>query len=190
MATMADAINQALIGHRVVIVCTVRVHPRYRTTTAPTSRRLTDAKIADVLTYVRSDWGNTAPTVSPEGIAFLRKELAGRSESFTQADLEAVPSETNLPAGDQPPVAKVDAPAVVQVMIRNMKFDPPNLEVKKGDVVEWKNDDITPHTATSTTFDSASIDPDKSWRHTFTDAGNFPYTCTFHPDMKAVVVVK
>jgi hypothetical protein len=29
MATMADAINHALIGHRVVIVCTVRVHPRY-----------------------------------------------------------------------------------------------------------------------------------------------------------------
>jgi hypothetical protein len=57
----------------------------------------------------------------------------------------------------QSPVENANAPAVVQVTIRNMKFDPPNVEVKKGDTVEWKNDDITPHTATSATFDSGSI---------------------------------
>lgn len=87
-------------------------------------------------------------------------------------------------------VADANAPAVIEVTIRNMKFNPSNLEVKKGDTVEWKNDDITPHTATSPSFDSGSIDPDKSWRHTFTEIGNFPYSCTFHPDMKAAVVVK
>jgi mono/diheme cytochrome c family protein/plastocyanin len=156
----------------------------------PWEKTLTDAKIADVLTYIRSDWGNNALPVAAEGIAALRKELAGRTDSFTQPDLEAVPAEANLPGGDQAAAANANAPAVVQVVIRNMKFNPPNLEVKKGDVVEWKNDDITPHTATSATFDSASIDPDKSWRHTFTEAGSFPYTCTFHPDMKAAVIVK
>ena len=90
------------------------------------------------------------------------------------------------------PTAGTDAnaPAVVQITIKNMKFDPPSVELKKGDAVEWKNEDITPHTATSATFDSASIDSDKSWRHTFTEAGNFPYVCTFHPDMKAIVIVK
>ncbi len=87
-------------------------------------------------------------------------------------------------------VADTNAPAVLQVTIKNMKFDPPTLEVKSGDVVEWKNDDITPHTATSATFDSASIEPEKSWRHTFTEPGSFPYHCTFHPDMKAAVTVK
>jgi plastocyanin len=71
-----------------------------------------------------------------------------------------------------------------------MKFDPPNLVVKKGDIVEWKNDDITPHTATSPTFDSGPINPEKSWRHTFTEAGSFSYSCTFHPAMKAAIVVK
>lgn len=156
----------------------------------PWEKTLTDAKIADVLTYIRSDWGNTAPPVAPEGIAALRKELASRSDSFTQADLEAVPLDSNIPGGDQASAAKADAPAVVQIMIRNMKFNPPSLEVKKGDTVEWKNDDITPHTATSTTFDSASIAPETSWRHTFTEAGSFPYNCTFHPDMKAAVIVK
>lgn len=87
-------------------------------------------------------------------------------------------------------VAESNAPAVLHVVMRNMKFDPSTLEVKVGDTVEWKNEDITPHTATSATFDSASIDPDKSWRHTFTESGNFPYTCSFHPDMKADVLVK
>ncbi len=88
------------------------------------------------------------------------------------------------------PVAETNAPAVLHVVMRNMKFDPSTLEVKVGDTVEWKNEDITPHTATSATFDSASIDPDQTWRHTFTESGNFPYTCTFHPQMKAAVLVK
>jgi len=74
--------------------------------------------------------------------------------------------------------------------MKNMKFSPATIEIKKGDTVEWKNDDITPHTATSATFDSASIAPETSWRHTFAEAGSFPYICTFHPDMKASVVVK
>lgn len=82
------------------------------------------------------------------------------------------------------------APAIVHVVMRNMKFNPATVEVKRGDVVEWKNEDITPHTVTSASFDSASIDPDKSWKHTFSEAGNFAYNCTFHPDMKASVTVK
>ena len=64
-------------------------------------------------------------------------------------------------------VAEAGVPVIVHVVMRNMKFDPATVEVKSGDVVEWKNEDITPHTATSTSFDSAPIDPDKSWKHTF-----------------------
>jgi len=76
------------------------------------------------------------------------------------------------------------------VAMKNMKFSPATIEIKKGDTVEWKNDDITPHTATSATFDSGSIASDAAWRHTFKEAGNFPYTCTFHPVMKGTVIVK
>ena len=156
----------------------------------PWEKTLSDAKIADVLSYIRSDWGNAASPVAPEGIGALRKELAGRSSSFTQADLEAVPADANLEGGHEEGAATAEAPAIVQVVMQNMKFNPARVEVRKGDIVEWKNDDITPHTATSAGFDSGSIDPEKSWRHTFVDAGSFPYTCTFHPDMKAVVIVK
>jgi plastocyanin len=91
---------------------------------------------------------------------------------------------------DKGAAAKAGARAVVKVSIRNMQFYPRTLKIKKGDVVEWKNDDVVPHTATSASFDSRSMNPGTSWRHTFTKAGQFAYVCTFHPTMTGVVVVK
>jgi len=87
-------------------------------------------------------------------------------------------------------VALALAFAVTQVSMRNLQFNPVALEVKKGDVVEWKNDDLVPHTATSASFNSGTIVAGQSWRHTFTDVGTFPYVCDFHPQMKGVVIVK
>src|SRR5688572_11727055 len=46
--------------------------------------------------------------------------------------------------------------AIAQVSMRTLQFYPPSLEVNKGGVVEWKNDDLIPHTATSPSFDSGS----------------------------------
>ena len=107
-----------------------------------------------------------------------------------QSTLQAVQTSTASAGAAQSKVADTNAPVVAHVAMKNMKFSPATIEIKKGDTVEWKNDDITPHTATSATFDSASIAPETSWRHTFTEPGSFPYACTFHPDMKAAVIVK
>jgi mono/diheme cytochrome c family protein len=77
-------------------------------------KTLTDAKIADVLTYIRSDWGNKGGPVSAAQIAALRKELASHAESFTEADLKAVPEDAELPGGEaagaKPPEAQSPAP--------------------------------------------------------------------------------
>ena len=107
-----------------------------------------------------------------------------------QSTLQAVQTGAASASAVQSTVADANAPVLAHVAMKNMKFSPATIEIKKGDTVEWKNDDITPHTATSATFDSGSIASDAAWRHTFTQAGSFPYTCTFHPDMKATVVVK
>ena len=107
-----------------------------------------------------------------------------------QSTLQAVQTSTASASAVQSTVADAKAPVVAHVTMKNMKFDPPLLEVKQGDTVEWTNADITPHTATAGTFDSGSIASDASWRHTFTEAGNFPYSCTFHPEMKGAVAVK
>jgi mono/diheme cytochrome c family protein len=71
----------------------------------PWDKTLTDAKIADVLTFVRQEWGNTGGPVATESIAALRKELAGHPDSYTEADLKAVPPDANLP-GSEAPAAK------------------------------------------------------------------------------------
>lgn len=107
-----------------------------------------------------------------------------------QSTLQAVQTGTASASAVQTPVADANAPLVLHVAMKNMKFSPATIEIKKGNTVEWKNDDITPHTATSAAFDSRSIASDAGWRHTFTQAGSFPYYCTFHPEMKGTVVVK
>jgi mono/diheme cytochrome c family protein len=63
----------------------------------PWEKTLTDAKIADVITYIRQAWGNQAGPVAPEGIAALRKEVAGRTTSYREPDLKAVPEDAGLP---------------------------------------------------------------------------------------------
>ena len=64
----------------------------------PWDKTLTDQKIADVMTYERSDWGNGASPVTAEQIAALRKELANHPESFTEHDILAAPDE-EIPGG-------------------------------------------------------------------------------------------
>jgi plastocyanin len=97
--------------------------------------------------------------------------------------------------------ATVTAPAPTQqstttvtpVIIRLVKFSPETIEVNIGQTVEWANNDLTPHTVTSQgtgDLNSGSIDAGASWRHTFTQAGSFPYYCTFHPEMKGTIIVK
>ena len=76
----------------------------------PWEKTLTDQKIADVVTYERSSWGNKGSPVTPEGVAALRKELAGRTESYTEPDILAVPADADLPGG-APPTPGPGAPA-------------------------------------------------------------------------------
>jgi mono/diheme cytochrome c family protein len=46
-----------------------------------------DEKIAAVLTYVRSEWGNKAAPVTPEQIAAVRTAEASRNKAWTQDEL-------------------------------------------------------------------------------------------------------
>lgn len=81
----------------------------------PWEKTLTDAKIADVITYIRQEWGNKGGPVSAAQIAALRKELANHPDSFVEADLHAVPDDAELPGGEpagaKPAEVKSPAPA-------------------------------------------------------------------------------
>jgi plastocyanin len=81
---------------------------------------------------------------------------------------------------------------VYRVEIKGMAYAVPELTVAPGDTVVWVNRDIVPHTVTADArrFDSGSLSPSAEWSFVARARGRFPYTCTFHPTMKGVLVVK
>ena len=78
------------------------------------------------------------------------------------------------------------------VTIKDMKYQVPTLTVEVGDTVEWKNEDIVSHTVTAVNkgFDSGTIRRGHSWKLVVKKRGTFAYTCTFHPNMKGVLIVR
>ena len=81
-------------------------------------------------------------------------------------------------------------------MIRDFKFEPATLTVDAGDIVEWQNDDILPHTATAdgegqkAAFDSGTIQTGAAWRFVARNKGRYNYTCTLHPNMDGKLIVQ
>jgi plastocyanin len=77
------------------------------------------------------------------------------------------------------------------VTIDGSKFEPETLSVTVGDTVVWVNKDLVAHTATSKVraFDSGLIAPGKSWKYKPKRAGDFAYTCTYHPTMNGTLRV-
>jgi plastocyanin len=119
----------------------------------------------------------------------MTKLETGGAELVSRETAPAAPAATAAP----PAQTQESTATVVPVTIQLVKYSPETIEVKAGQTVEWVNKDLTPHTVTSQgtgDLNSGSIDAGASWRHTFTQAGSFPYYCTFHPEMKGTVVVK
>jgi plastocyanin len=54
------------------------------------------------------------------------------------------------------------------------------------------NKDLYPHTATADdgTFDSGNIAAEASWTYTASKPGEYAYICTYHPTMKAKLIVQ
>jgi plastocyanin/uncharacterized membrane protein len=77
-----------------------------------------------------------------------------------------------------------------EVILKNFRFQPAQLNVHPGESIEFKNEDIYAHTVTADdgSFDSGLIQPGSSWKMTVTKAGNIGYHCTPHPNMKATLV--
>jgi plastocyanin len=101
-------------------------------------------------------------------------------------------------SGTKPASTSASAPAAgpavesATVDIKDFKYKPVTVVVKKGGRVRWTNSDTAAHTATADdrSFDTQTIDRGKSRMVAMTTAGTFAYHCDFHPFMKATVVVK
>lgn len=58
----------------------------------PPWKQLKDEQIALILTYIRNEWGNSAPPITAEQVAKIREETAAQTEPWTQSQLQAIPA--------------------------------------------------------------------------------------------------
>ncbi|MGN6399730.1 MAG: plastocyanin/azurin family copper-binding protein [Flavisolibacter sp.] len=89
------------------------------------------------------------------------------------------------------PDSNAPAHSVYTVEIKQMQFQPAQLEVKKGDTVVFVNHDIVMHNVTEQTnksWASPTLQNDSSWKWVATQSA--AYYCTLHPVMKGKVTVK
>jgi len=101
-----------------------------------------------------------------------------------------VPEVRSPPQLEETPRAEAVKTNTVTVTIENFKFMPTDAEIKVGDTVEWVNKDSTAHTVS---LDNGNVDQELpaggSVTYTFTEKGEYGYTCRFHPSMKGKVIV-
>jgi LPXTG-motif cell wall-anchored protein len=65
------------------------------------------------------------------------------------------------------------------------------MTVPMGTTVTWTDKSDTAHTVTSDTgaFGSSPVQPNQTFRFTFSQAGSFAYHCSIHPYMHGTIVV-
>lgn len=85
---------------------------------------------------------------------------------------------------------------LVTITISNFTYIPQDVSVSVGDSLQWKNNDIMAHTATSIsslTFDTGLIAPHQTSKPIAflkpTGAEGFDYGCTPHPFMSGKIIV-
>ncbi len=101
-----------------------------------------------------------------------------------------------------------DAAAVVK-MKNTLKFSPDTVKINVGETVLWKNTSLLMHTVTADSalagkkesvaypkdaepFNSGNLDPEQTFKHTFTVPGTYKYFCIPHEaaNMTGYVIVK
>jgi plastocyanin len=81
-------------------------------------------------------------------------------------------------------------PQTHTVIIKAMKFVPAEINVKRGDMVIWINQDMVGHNVTeerSKAWISPVIPAGKSWKMVIKQSSS--YFCSFHPVMKGEIQV-
>jgi plastocyanin len=94
------------------------------------------------------------------------------------------------PAAAAGPEVKIVEPPFRQP--QEWTYTPAQVSVKVSTTVVWTNTGAVAHTVTAgdaQAFDSGTIDPKSTFTLTPKAAGTFSYHCTFHPWMKATLVV-
>lgn len=79
-----------------------------------------------------------------------------------------------------------------QISIKDGKFIPENIKVKKGTKITWHNQDESEHQIRSADIlelQSGSLAPDAYFEFPFMQPGIYKYNCALHPEMSGTVEV-
>jgi plastocyanin len=82
-------------------------------------------------------------------------------------------------------------PELHRVIISSMKFNPAELTIRRGDTVEFVNQDLVVHDITQEpdkAWSSSALSPGKSYKITL--RMNTLYYCSIHPVMKGRITVQ
>lgn len=79
--------------------------------------------------------------------------------------------------------------ATHQISIEGFKFNPAELNVAVGDTVVFTNNDGAPHTGTAEdkSWSTARLSKGQSEEVVISTAGDHPFFCQVHPNMKGLI---
>jgi plastocyanin len=78
----------------------------------------------------------------------------------------------------------------IQIIINQLEYSPAEIEAKKGDKIEWVNQDILAHTATVRGDWDVMIAAKLKASLILKKTGTAEYYCRFHPNMRGRIRVK
>ena len=116
-------------------------------------------------------------------------------ESDTEAKTDEAPAATQ-PTEEE----KTDTGAgakKTKVTMKDIKFDPAEVTIKQGEIVQWTNEDNVGHDVTGESGpkkfksgDSGAMGKGDRYFTNFTAKGNYDYVCTVHANMKGTITVE
>jgi plastocyanin len=141
-------------------------------------------------------------------LALLLAACSGTTASSSAATPSSTTAASSEAASESTAASDAPADGDVTVTVTGFAFtaddadtsgDVPTLTIPAGTSVTFVNEDSAPHTATNGTDGDAAADAafdidlgaaGTSGTYTFDEAGEFPVTCTIHPQMNMVIVVE
>jgi plastocyanin len=124
--------------------------------------------------------------------------IVGTSTPTATPTQTGTPTQTLIPTSTQTgtPTQTLTPTSTVsvgpgKVFIVDFAFQPAEITIHVGEIVEWENSGQNNHTTTSNTgvWDSGALAPDQKFSFTFTSVGDYPYHCSIHPNMTGIIHV-
>ena len=122
-------------------------------------------------------------------MTFLIVTGAGCQKTEVSDNIDEIQVENTITEDNQPNTIPTQTHIV---KIKNFKFEPADLIIKEGDIVQFVNEDSSAHTATANNneFDSLRLEQGDSFEFKFTKQGDYSYFCEIHPSMKGNIKVE